>query len=100
MTAPKTTMRRRRSKSTSNIPVDLVAWFSGKPRREDQSSIPWSALAYPDHVVLPERWAAWKAENPGASPPAGFEWLDDPTSKRHPSAWLLEEARKVIARRA
>lgn len=53
---------------------------------------PWSALLWPDFALLPERWRAWKAEHPKATPPAGYTWLDDPASPQHPPAWLLEQA--------
>jgi hypothetical protein len=100
MTAPKSTLRSRRRTTIENLPRTLVAWFAGEPRPDGRSSVPWSALAFPDWCFLPERWQIWKALHPGACPPAGFEWLDDPGSPQHPTAWQLEQARKVAERPA
>lgn len=95
MTTKKSTLRPRRSTGADNLPRELVEWFAGEPRHPDQSSVPWLALIYPDYVLLPERWQIWKSAHPDARPPAGYEWLDDPTSPRHPPEWLLKEARKI-----
>ena len=95
MTDATSVRRRRRNSGTDSLPRDLREWFEGE--REPSKSrtlVPWSALIYPDYVLLPERWLAWKAEHPKAKPPTGYEWLDDPTSKRHPAKWLLEPARR------
>lgn len=97
MTAPRSTLRQRRRSTADNLPRALADWFEGVPRGPDQSSVPWLALIYPDYVLLPERWLIWKAAHPGAHPPVGYEWLDDPTSPRHSPEWLLIDARKCAA---
>ena len=96
MTDPRGTRRRRRSRGADDVPRDLREWFAGEPRAD--TSTPWLALIFPDYVVLPERWRAWKAEHPEGKPPAGWEWLDDPEAPEHPPAWLLAEAHKTMAR--
>jgi hypothetical protein len=65
---------------------------------EPLPSQPWSALIYPDYVLLPERWVMWKEAHPDAKPPAGYEWIADPNSSQHPPAWLLAEARRCANR--
>lgn len=99
MTAPKSTLRQRRRTTVENLPGELVAWFEGEPRRADQSSVPWSALIFPDYALLPARWLIWRAEHPDASPPVGHEWLDDPASPRHPTAELVTQAERIVRRR-
>ncbi len=98
MTARKSTLRPRRSTNAENLPRSLAAWFAGEPRGADESGVPWLALIFPDHELLPERWLIWKEAHPDARPPAGYEWLDDPSSPMHPPAWLLAEARKCANR--
>lgn len=100
MTAAKATLRRRRPRGAGDVPRELADWFAGVPRDPDATRTPWDALVYPDYVVLGERWQAWKAENPNAAPPAGWEWLDDPASPRHPPEWMLGPARDLIAKRS
>ena len=70
MTAPKAVLRRRRIVPGEDMPDELTAWFSGALH-----SPPWSALLSPGYELLPERWRAWAAEHPDATPPAGYEWL-------------------------
>lgn len=43
---------------------------------------PWSALIYPDSVLLHERWAAWKAQHPHAVPPPGYERIAEAPPER------------------
>jgi len=99
MTAPKNALRQRRHSTAEDLPRQLAAWFEGQSRTEDQSKVPWSALVFPDYVLLPERWEIWKAAHPDAKPPAGYEWLNDPNSEgyRQPD-WLLEQARRCANR--
>ena len=68
----------RRRKPRHALPAQLVAWFSG-----ERTTVPMVfALAFPHGPLLPERWRAWVAEHPGATPPAGYEWLSDPEHPR------------------
>ncbi len=99
MTVAKGTLRKRRSTTVENLPRALVEWFAGEPRAPDQSSVPWGALVYPDYVFLSERWLIWKAVHPAAHPPIGWEWLDDPSSPRHPADWLLDHAQKCARKK-
>jgi hypothetical protein len=99
MTQARGLRRGRRASSINGIPQDLQDWFAGEPRPAGKSSIPWSALIVPDWALLPERWEAWREQHPDASPPEGFEWLDDPTSKAQPRPEYIVEARKMMARR-
>lgn len=98
MTQARGLRRGRRASSITGIPQALQDWFAGEPRGENKSEVPWLALIVPDVALLPERWQAWKDEHPDAVPPAGFEWLDDPTSKRHPTPETVAQARKMMRR--
>ena len=92
-------LRRRRRTGANNIPATLAQWFAGE--REpgpNRSLVPWAALIYPDGDLLSERWQAWKEEHPDATPPAGFEWLDDPKSPRHKSPHIVKRARECAKR--
>ena len=88
MTQAKAMTRKRRTGSAIQIPKVLAAWFAGEPRPATASAVPWIALTYPDYLLLPDRWAAWKAENPGARPPAGWEDRCEP--KAEPTGHRLE----------
>ena len=84
-------MSRRKKATAGTLPPTLVEWFSG-----ERVKVPWVALAFPGGLLLPERWRAWAAANPGARPPPGWQWLADPTHPRHrayPPA--LASARRV-----
>jgi len=101
MTARKSTLRPRRRTSAESLPRDLADWFAGEPRREDQSALPWSALVYPDYMLLRERWQIWKAAHPAAKPPAGFEWIAEPPPElAHGTPWdeAVAQARKCAQR--
>jgi hypothetical protein len=91
MTAPRRILRPARRTGGDGLPPDLVAWFSGAT-----DAVPWSADLYPDHVLLPERWRAWKREHPDARPPRGWAWLDDPESPLQPGAERVWRARRMI----
>lgn len=56
--------------------------------------VPWSALIYPDYLLLHERWIAWKAEHPDARPPAGHEYIEKPPVGHE--AQLAEQARQMV----
>ena len=99
MTAPKATIRRRRRDPADDIPADLAAWFAGEPRPEGEPATPWSALVFPDYVLLAERWRAWKKANPAAKPPAGFERLDAPDNPLTEHQTQVLAAARKIARR-
>jgi hypothetical protein len=71
VTAPKSTLRRRRLIPGGRIPDDLVRWFSGI------DPMPWSALLWPDNELLADRWRAWLKDHPGAKPPEGLSNLID-----------------------
>lgn len=99
MTAAKSTYRRRRKSAADSVPADLADWFAGN--REPgpaKSLVPWTALIYPDYPLLSERWCAWSADNPGVPPPAGWEWLAEPTSTRHSPPHLVALAKSLIRR--
>ena len=98
MTAAKSTLRRRRT-TTNNIPRALAEWFAGnREPGPGRSSVPWCALIVPDYALLPERWLAWSAENPGVPPPAGYEWLNDPDAPEQPSPTVVARAQAMVAR--
>lgn len=62
---------------------------------------PWSALLYPDHVLIYERWQSWVADHPGAHPPAGYEWIAGPPPELEhgvPFAEALAQARRLARR--
>ena len=102
MTEAKSTRRRRRTTGgTAHIPLSLVEWFSGnRVRAPGRSAVPWAALAFPDYVFVGENWCAWKAMNPGALPPPGWEWLDNSSAPGHRQPhWVMETARRLIAAR-
>lgn len=92
MTARKATTRPRRTASVDDLPAALVEWFSGTGPK------PWHALLPFERELLPERFAAYRASNPDATPPAGFEWITDTTDPRYPTAAQVAEARKMVAR--
>ena len=89
MTAPASAFRPRKRTKAERVPKSLAAWFAagGPP--------PLLALIFPDDILLSGRWRAWKASHPRAKPPENFEWLDDPTSPRHPTESQLAEVRKM-----
>jgi hypothetical protein len=96
MTDPKG-IRRRRRETQDATPRDLAAWFAGEPT----DGTPWSAMLYPDYVLLRERWAAWSAGRRGVIPPKGYEWIAErPPEHMHgkPYAVALEQARSCAAR--
>ncbi|MDE2452759.1 MAG: hypothetical protein KGL43_04135 [Burkholderiales bacterium] len=93
MTNPRSTYRGRRRQSTDELPRALVAWFAGERQKPPMVS----ALLYPGDMLLPERWAAWSAEHPGVRPPAGWEWLADPGSSRHPAPERVARAKAFAA---
>lgn len=63
MTAAKTTYRRRRGDGASRVPAPIARWFAGEQR------VSMTALTYPHRFVLPELWALWLQDHPGATPP-------------------------------
>ena len=90
--------QRRRRVGAESIPRVLEEWFAGsRVPRPNQSHVPWLAMIYPHGDLLSERWQAWKSRHPKATPPAGYDWLDDPKSTRHPSPAIVERARKCAA---
>jgi hypothetical protein len=92
MTAPRSTLRPRRTTTVEQLPDALVSWFTYG------GSAPWEALIPPFVDLLSERWRTWKTKNPDACPPVGYEWLDDATSPNHPTPAVVAEARRVVAR--
>lgn len=78
MTAPKPVYRTRRKASASSVPRELAEWFAGAPvtRRP-------LLFRLPHYWQVSELWRAWLHDNPTARPPSGWEWLTDPTDKRH-----------------
>ena len=96
MTEPRGTRRRRRA-DHDDIPADLRKWFAG----ERTEGTPWSALIYPDSVLLWERWKVWVQDHPKSRPPTGFEWIANPPPERmhgQPYAEAVRQARKCEAR--
>ena len=69
MAIPKGTYRKRRKTGLSGIPRNIQEWFAGVRR--------FSFYAYtpPYRGKLPKYWAAWVAENPGATKPEGLQTL-------------------------
>ena len=80
MTEAKSARRRRRT-NTGSLPREWADWFSGAPRPPNRE-MPWMVMAFPGWALLPERWAAWKAEHPDAVAPTSHAWLDDPDDPR------------------
>jgi hypothetical protein len=56
------------------------------------SCVPWL------YALVPGWWRVYKEAHPDATPPAGYSWLNDPESPRHPTARLLRPCRKVRGR--
>src|SRR5437763_1430699 len=100
MTERKTTRRARRTTSAAgHIPRVIAEWFGGDRPPTAHPRHPWIAVIPPHSALLPEYWLDWCAENPGAAPPAGFEWLGDPDSPRqHVPAWMAATARQMLRR--
>lgn len=78
MTVAKSTTRGRRRTSASSVPRDMAAWFGGQ--HFDRRPL-FFRLPHPWQIA--ELWRAWSADNPGARPPAGWEWLADPNDRQH-----------------
>lgn len=95
MTQAKAMTRKRRTVSAIQIPKELAAWFAGEPRPATKSPVPWSAMIYPDYLLLADRWAAWKAENPGARPPTGWEDRCEPKAEPKGHELELREAARA-----
>ncbi len=91
MTIAQGTRRQRRSTAGANIPRYIAEWFAGERR------VSMTAMAFPWYPLVPEYWVAWKAEHPGARPPAEFEWLDTPAALTRYPARLVAEARQCLA---
>lgn len=97
MTAPKSTYRRRRTAGTGNLPTPVVQWFEGlRVPTKTLAAVPLAVRAFPGCYLLSGWWQTWLAEHPGARPPAGYEWLNDPASPRHPTPLMLARARGLI----
>jgi len=94
MTEAKSCRRFRRSRSGS-IPKTIATWFGGSRQFTGPAGSPWICWTVPHSALMPEYWRTWKASNPQAVPPPGFEWLEDPN--RHPPQWQVEAARKHLA---
>ena len=97
MTAAKSSYRRRRTAGADNLPATIVEWFEGRRvPTKTRTATPLTAMAFPGYCLLSGWWQTWLAEHPGARPPAGFAWLNDPTSPRHPTPLMLARARGLI----
>ena len=93
MTEPVAFRRRfRGGDGTERIPKELAQWFAG------EIADTWYAILPYETTLLPLRWNAWKLEHSEAKPPAGYEWLDNPSDPQHPSDEQIREARKMVAR--
>ena len=95
MTEPKGMHRRRRS-TQDDIPADLAEWFAG----DRTDGTPWSALLYPDYMLLRERWKAWSRGRTRAKPPARFEWIAEQLPEQMhgmPYAEAVQQARGCTA---
>lgn len=66
MTAPQSTVRRRKKVAGERMPDELLAWFAGESPPGD---IPWSALLPPECDRLLEWWAEYATAHPEADPP-------------------------------
>lgn len=69
MTTSRRAYRGRRVEAhDGRTPEAIARWFAGTlPAAE---SPPWEALLEPARRRVPEWWAAWLREHPGAIPPA------------------------------
>jgi hypothetical protein len=56
----------------------MAEWFSGAPMRRRPL-----LFRLPHSCQVAALWAAWSEDNPGARPPAGWEWLADRADPRH-----------------
>ncbi len=97
MTDKRRVIRPRRRAGTGGLPLDLREWFAG----ERMNGTPWSAMIYPDCVLLRERWQVWLRQHPEARPPSGYEWIADaPPERLHGMSYAdaLKQARRCAAR--
>lgn len=77
MTIAKRMTRGRRRASTADVPREMAAWFAG--RHFERRPL---LFARPHGWQVAELWRTWSADNPGAIPPASWEWLADPQDNR------------------
>src|SRR5687768_4712215 len=84
--------RPRRGSTLDDVPAQLGEWFRGEIPNSFYVLLPW------ERDLLPTRWRVWKKQYPGAQPPSGYEWLDDPADRRHPSEAQVREARRLLKR--
>ena len=82
MTERTTQTRRRRTSGAGQVPAAVASWFAGEPRLPGQSSVPMLAIVVPGCALLPGWWRAWAEAHPSDKPPAGYEWLADPSNPR------------------
>ena len=69
MTAPKKTLRKRRSTTLSGIPKSIKEWFAGERKHTFYAAIPFY------QVQLKKYWEAWVDEHPEAVMPDMLEDL-------------------------
>ena len=69
MALPKGVYRKRRQTSLSGIPKNILEYFQGKRK------FTFYIYTFPYRAHLNEYWAAFLAENPGATMPEGLETL-------------------------
>jgi hypothetical protein len=74
------------------VPEPLGQWFPGSVEDTLYRVLP------NDAELLGVRWRSFAAEHPDARPPAGYEWLDDPSDPRQSTAEQIREARKLLQR--
>jgi len=92
MTTQAKGLRRLRKNLPDGVPDQLAQWFRGEISVTWYTMLPWEC------DLLGVRWRSWKARHPDAVPPRDFEWLDDPSDARHPSADAVRTARRMLAR--
>lgn len=93
MTARKATLRtRRRTAGATNVPKFIGQWFAG------ERSFSVLAASWPHRFAIPDYWAAWLTEHPGAVPPPNLRpYLQEqePTPGSHLAA-LRAKARQQL----
>jgi hypothetical protein len=92
MPARERKLRPRLVSRVDAVPEQLAQWFRG------EIDTTWYEILPYERELLGVRWRAFAAQNPGAKPPRGFQWLSDPLAPEQPTEAQIREARRMLAR--